>query len=368
MTPFGKVLFGQPGFRGSEEYLEFQFKFLTIVVLAGALLTGVFLLSVEFGVNPIAARHVVSMRIFTVGSLVLWLCLRGHKGRFLVLAWAYEILCMGEYLSTLVHVPADQLRIFWFVTNVPGVFLLLGHRAGWAITVLSVIIVVIANPHSAAPYSANAIVTFSLGMLYLALFFQIYAARSVSYFKRMQDYNRTLHRMATHDMLTGVLNARAYYEVCDQLIRVAQRKGTSYAVLFVDLDHFKSINDTHGHAVGDAVLRAVAACLGTSIRESDALGRIGGEEFSIFLPDTGIDAAREVAEHVRCSIEALMPSIGEGRLRVTASIGVGRSGGGDQSMLAIQQQADQAMYVAKSRGRNRVSCFDELAPEMERVA
>lgn len=362
MTPFGKVLFGQPGFRGSEEYLEFQFKFLTIIVLVGALVTGVFLVSVELGVNPIAAEHVVSMRVFTIGSLLLWLCLRGHKGRFPVLAWTYEILCMGEYLSTLVHVPSDQLRIFWFVINVPGVFLLLGHRAGWAITLLSVLIVALANPHSAAPYSVNALVTFGMGMLYLALFFQIYAARSISYFNRMQEYNGRLHRMASHDMLTDVLNARAYYEVCDQLIRVARRKGAPYAVLFVDLDHFKSINDTHGHAAGDAVLRDVAACLGRCIRQSDALGRIGGEEFSIFLPDTGLDAAKTVAEHARHSIEALMPSIGERRLRVTASIGVAGSGGGDRSMLAIQQQADQAMYVAKSRGRNRVSCFAELEP------
>jgi diguanylate cyclase (GGDEF)-like protein len=167
--------------------------------------------------------------------------------------------------------------------------------------------------------------------------------------------------MATHDMLTGVLNARAYYEVCDQMIRIAKRSHTPYAVLFVDLDHFKSINDTHGHAAGDVVLKSVADCLAKTLRGSDALGRIGGEEFSIFLPATEIAGAREVAETIRTSVEALMPSIGDKKIKITASIGIAKNQHSDQAMLEIQQQADQAMYVAKSRGRNRVSSFDDVA-------
>ncbi|MEO0317520.1 MAG: hypothetical protein RL404_1197, partial [Pseudomonadota bacterium] len=195
-------------------------------------------------------------------------------------------------------------------------------------------------------------------MIYFAVFFHAYARQSIWFFVRLRESNRELRELATRDMLTGVLNARAYYEICDSLIRVAQRNRAPYAVLFVDLDHFKSINDTHGHAAGDIVLKSVADCLSRSLRESDALGRIGGEEFSIFLPNTDRDGAVRLAEGIRSSIECLMPCIGERTLKVTASIGVARNQHSEQTMKEIQQQADQAMYRAKAGGRNRVSSFD----------
>jgi len=131
--------------------------------------------------------------------------------------------------------------------------------------------------------------------------------------------------MATRDMLTGVLNARAYYEICDSLINLATRNSTPYSVLFIDLDHFKSINDNYGHAAGDIVLRSVANCIQGGLRNSDVMGRIGGEEFSVFLPNTDAIAATQVAEQLRQSIEVLMPSFGDRQLKITASIGVARN-------------------------------------------
>lgn len=361
MSP-GQLLFGRVRFRASEEYLEFQFKFLAVIVVVGALVTGLFVVANALELNPLDSPHVHSMKAFTVFSCLLWFVLRGRKRWFLPVAWTYEAACLLEYLSTLVHVPSDELRIFWFITNVPGVFILLGKRAGWAITSLSVAIVVGANPYDVSPYSQNALATFSIGMFYLALFFHIYTDRSISYFVRMRESNRQLRHMATHDTLTGVLNARAYYDTCDRLIEVARRNGSSYAVLFVDLDHFKSINDTHGHAAGDIVLKSVAGCLAGNIRKSDALGRIGGEEFSIFLSSTDEQGGVRLAEAIRLAIEELMPCIGGQHLRITASIGlaIGRSGG--QTMLEIQQRADQAMYEAKAGGRNRVSVFVNTFP------
>jgi diguanylate cyclase (GGDEF)-like protein len=129
--------------------------------------------------------------------------------------------------------------------------------------------------------------------------------------------------------------------------------------LFIDLDHFKMINDQYGHASGDEVLRVVAQTLGQSIRGSDLLGRIGGEEFSIFLPNTHAQGALKVAENLRLAIEACEPLVQGQRLRITASIGVAIKRYADQSMHSIQQQADEAMYRAKREGRNRVSFFGE---------
>ena len=353
------LLFGKVEFEASEEYLEFQFKFLCIVILAGAALTGLLVLGSHSDVNSIHPSHVRSMTLFTLGSMLFWLSLRGRKTWFLRVGWPYEIFCLLEYSSALYYVSADEFRVIWFLTNIPGVYLLLGQRAGLIISSLTAVGLAFANPHLPAPYSPNALATLLASVIYLALFFHVYADRSMSYFLRMHESNTQLYQLAMHDLLTGVLNARAYYQTCDKLIHLAKRAGSPYAVLFIDLDHFKSVNDVHGHAAGDLVLKSAAQCIGQHIRSSDLLGRIGGEEFSIFLPNTDLDSAKRVAESIRQKIEALSIEIAPGQcLRITASIGVARNQHSDQTLKEIQQQADSAMYQAKKGGRNRVSCFE----------
>jgi len=174
----------------------------------------------------------------------------------------------------------------------------------------------------------------------------------------MRDYNARLQQMASHDPLTQVLNARAYYAACEQQIAQCTRSDLPYSVLFIDLDHFKAVNDTHGHAAGDEVLRVVACTLSRSLRSSDLLGRIGGEEFSIFLTDTPLSGALQLAEALRIEVEACRPQLENNPLRITASIGVATRSPNAQTMEVIQQLADAAMYEAKKAGRNRVSTLD----------
>jgi diguanylate cyclase (GGDEF)-like protein len=200
-----------------------------------------------------------------------------------------------------------------------------------------------------------------LAMAYMGVSFHAYVDRSMSYFKRMRDYNAQLHDLASHDPLTRVLNAGAYYRACDQQIHASQRANQPFAVLFIDLDHFKSINDTYGHAVGDDVLRAVAQTLQAHVRRSDVVGRIGGEEFSVFLPNTQVKGAELVAEALRVAIESIHIEVDGVRLKITASIGVAAKRFDEETMQAIQQHADQAMYEAKRGGRNRVSTFGDDA-------
>ncbi|MBK1681464.1 GGDEF domain-containing protein [Rhodocyclus tenuis] len=355
-SPFACLLFGRAEFHESEEYLAFQFKLLAIVLVSGALFTALFLLGEFSRINPLSGSpHLYSMSAFTAAALILWGLLRGHKERFLWIAWSYECACLLEYVSALAFVPQDELRVLWFFTNIPGVYILLGQRAGAAITTLSVVGLAFGNASLSAPYSPNGLATLIVALVYQGVFFHIYGNRSLSYFARMRASHEKLHHMATHDTLTGVMNARAYYSACEQMILLGRRHGTPFSVLFVDLDHFKSVNDMHGHAAGDAVLKAVAGALRTSIRTSDALGRVGGEEFSIFLPDTDLLGALQLAETIRRGIEQLMPVIESGPLRISASIGVAECSDRGQSMQEIQRQADAAMYAAKQQGRNRVS-------------
>ena len=354
---FQILLFGRYQFSESEEYLEFRYKFTIVLMVVGAFLTLLFILGTLSQINPIDWSHGRSMMFFTVSACASWWVLRGHPERYKAVAWFYECISLWEATSALLYVSVDELRILWFYTNVPCVFILLGQRAGWVITIGTIVGFVVGNQHLDKPYSANAVATGSLALVYFGVAFHAYVDRSLSYFKRMRDYNVQLQDMASHDPLTGALNARAYYRACDQLIRASQRANQPFAVLFVDLDHFKSINDNHGHSVGDEVLRIVANTITNNIRRSDVSGRIGGEEFSVFLPNTDAKGAEKLAESLRQAIESARPQVDDVTLTITASIGVAVKTFQDQTMQVIQQLADAAMYEAKKGGRNRVSTF-----------
>jgi diguanylate cyclase (GGDEF)-like protein len=356
------LAFGSPQFSEQEEYLEFRYKFLIVLMLTGAVLTLLFIVGTLSQINPIGWAHGRMMLVFTAGTFVLWFFLRGSPKRFKLVGWSYEILSLLEASSSLIYVSIDELRILWFYTNVPCVFILLGQRAGWFATGLTIVGFLAINEHLERPYSTNGVATGVLALVYFGVSFHAYVDRSISYFKRMRDYNAQLHDLASHDPLTGVFNAGAYYRACDQQIHASQRANQPFAVLFVDLDHFKSINDTYGHAVGDDVLRAVAQTLKDTVRRSDIVGRIGGEEFSVFLPNTEVAGATQLAEALRLAIEHIHIEVNGQRLRITASIGVAARQFGQESMQAIQQHADQAMYEAKRAGRNRVSTFGSGPP------
>jgi diguanylate cyclase (GGDEF)-like protein len=362
MSLFSRLVFGDTQFGESEEFKEFRYKFLCAVMLSCAFFTLLFLVGTSSGVNTLAPAHVRAMAGFTVSTLLMWWLLRGHAERFLTIAWCYEVLCLLEDCSALIHVSEDEMRIIWLLTNIPAVYILLGQRAGLLISVITLSAFAFGNAYLDRPYSTPALATSVIGGAYLTVFFHVYGDRAVSYFSRMRESYDKLRYMAEHDPLTGVFNARAYYEACERLILLAARTATPYAVMFVDLDHFKSINDTYGHAAGDAVLKAVAQALSQTVRKSDLVGRVGGEEFSIFLPGTDLEGAMRLAETLRQSIERLMPSVGAQALKVTASIGVARSRHSEVRMQDIQARADQAMYLAKRQGRNRVSVVDERPP------
>jgi diguanylate cyclase (GGDEF)-like protein len=154
---------------------------------------------------------------------------------------------------------------------------------------------------------------------------------------------------ARTDVLTGLLNRRAMHEALHQAAAIATRHDLPLAALMIDIDHFKAINDTHGHDVGDIVLKATALALLQSTRAGDTVGRWGGEEFLVVLPHTDRDAALAVAERVRAQV-AGESAAGDGPA-VTVSIGVGLYDPDDPRLLG---DADAALYAAKGRGRDRV--------------
>ncbi|MDP1733101.1 MAG: GGDEF domain-containing protein [Sulfuritalea sp.] len=159
-----------------------------------------------------------------------------------------------------------------------------------------------------------------------------------------------LEHLATHDSLTGALNRRALIEACALELARCRRNYQVMALLVMDLDHFKAINDTHGHQTGDRVLVDFAGRVGHVLRQPDRFGRFGGEEFVVLLPETSLAEARVVAERIRAEVASGHKDLPA----CTVSIGVAVSGPDDLEVDAIVARADAAMYRAKEGGRNRV--------------
>lgn len=165
-----------------------------------------------------------------------------------------------------------------------------------------------------------------------------------------------LEELATRDPLTGLFNRRELSRVLEEELERARRYQRPMALLWIDFDHFKDINDTYGHAAGDEVLRSVSRLLETSVRSVDAIGRFGGEEFVIVLPEMDLEEARDTAERLRRKVADSAQPLGDGQtVPLTISVGVAVYPDHGATLSALCAAADKAMYLAKDRGRNCVA-------------
>ena len=169
-----------------------------------------------------------------------------------------------------------------------------------------------------------------------------------------------LRTVATRDALTGTLSRRALREELTRAISLARRHKFELSCIFFDLDHFKNINDTNGHAAGDMVLRACVDACRSELRSTDTIGRFGGEEFVVVLPHTGSQAAMAVAEKVRSAIARCRVEGANGPLRVTASLGVATFNGGEIDADELIKRADTALYAAKAASRNNCQMWQTV--------
>ncbi|MDZ7802307.1 MAG: diguanylate cyclase [Trueperaceae bacterium] len=174
--------------------------------------------------------------------------------------------------------------------------------------------------------------------------------------RQVHAENRLRH-LATTDSLTGIGNRRQFLELARKAVAVSRRSGRPLGWVMFDIDGFKGVNDTHGHATGDLVLQTVAAIATASVREGDILGRLGGDEFALCLPDTDLEGAHALAERVRASVDDVrvaIPEAPEAYARVAVSVGVHVAVGAEIEVEASLAEADDALYQAKDQGGNRV--------------
>lgn len=164
-----------------------------------------------------------------------------------------------------------------------------------------------------------------------------------------------LHAKATHDSLTGLLNHEEILAVLDKELARSERDGICFSIIMVDIDHFKKVNDTYGHLAGDAVLRITAQKMQAMMRTYDSIGRYGGEEFLVILPECCLECAAAFAKRLCSCINSELMDLPDGMIPVTISLGVAASDGDTLSdRQTLVQAADAALYQAKENGRNRV--------------
>lgn len=186
--------------------------------------------------------------------------------------------------------------------------------------------------------------------------------RSLRYALKLGDTLEALRQLATRDQLTGMLNRREFDRIMAEEAERSQRFGQPLALVMVDIDHFKAVNDTHGHPAGDAVLKEVAKILVAQLRTVDRVARFGGEEFALILVQTGRGAAGDVAQRVVEAVAA-NPVVIEGgpTLNLTISAGVAVLPNDVSRIDLLVGAADRSLYAAKRGGRNRVMMHAELA-------
>lgn len=229
------------------------------------------------------------------------------------------------------------------------------------ITLLSVLltqlirffIFLLTNGNTADVFRGTSFISSLISPLVLAPVFSWYF---VGAFFKIKDLENQMRELATYDSMTNLYNRGACLLALENTMRQMKRAQADMIVLYLDIDHFKNVNDTYGHDVGDIVIKRFANYLKTSLRESDIIGRIGGEEFLVGLPGSDLENGQFVAEKLRKGIEKESIVLGNGAtIRITVSIGLSaHRHKEDVNTMEILKKADIALYNAKRNGRNKV--------------
>lgn len=197
--------------------------------------------------------------------------------------------------------------------------------------------------------SLAGLIAFSLSLFMIAM-----AIQALSYLHLVADTHNKLAAEASTDTLTGIANRRYLMRYATNEILRAQRYSRPLSLLMLDLDRFKEVNDRYGHSWGDEVLKAAAAATQTVLRSTDLLGRYGGEEFAVLMPETTTEEAVNVAERIREAVSAILLDTGNGEITIRVSIGVASLSATEADLHSLIDRADAALYSAKRGGRDRV--------------
>ena len=341
-------------FETHETPLKFKFRLLNSCLLVAVVFAFLVGLLNSLGLHNTGDFHGLVNYGFSVSSVGLLIWLRQSKDNFEKVANTLIVISLITFTSALIFVKDDQFRIIWFYITMFLAYTIIDNRAGVIATLVSIAIIILCNLIFDLGMSITTVQGALLGLVISSFLASIHIRKIADYEAILLNNNRELEVLATIDSLTGVMNKRMFNEMASKYLEAAQRNNKPLSLLYLDLDHFKLVNDQHGHQVGDIMLIKFTDIAGKCLRKSDLLGRIGGEEFAIVLFETDLEAAFQVAEKIRQRTEAAS-YLYEGKLvQITTSIGLSQFESSEDTLELIQQRADKALYKAKESGRNQV--------------
>lgn len=298
-----------------------------------------------------SAYTIASFNFVTFSCASLTLVYLNRGGRVPTAAWLATAVILFNLAAFLWSSAGAAYSFIWITVVPPFTFFLLGRQIGTWVTSAAfafVIIVMLTRTDWDSAY------TFSTGaFLNIIEVFLIHLLLFRYYERSRHDAYQALAYISETDKLTGLYNRQKIDQLMMQHIAQARASSVPLALVMVDVDHFKAINDDFGHLVGDHSLQHIANCLTTQLRDKDIVGRWGGEEFIILLPSTELNTAIDIAERIRQSVN----NIANTQRRLTVSMGLAMLAPED-SLSEWVSRADRALYQAKHHGRNRI----ELAP------
>lgn len=337
----------------SEEHRDFKYNLLAWIMVVATVSAAVFALMHVLGMNVIGTVHAqVNATYSSILFGLVWL-LKSKRLSFEVVLIGFVVTSYLTFVSALINVPDDSFRAIWFYLLVLVTFMLGGATMGIMVTAASLIGIFACVALFDLGLSEVSVMSVLLGLIIMSLMSFIFTNRVTCYTKVLDEKNATLKKMASEDDLTGIMNTRSFYDIGTSLFKLCQRQHMNLAVLYIDIDHFKKVNDVHGHLIGDHLLISLAQTIRTVLRDSDIFARIGGEEFCILLSDTDVRGGEILAEKIRSTVEASVMVVDDLELTATISIGVTQLNSEDSELKDLQSRADQALYKAKDQGRNR---------------
>ncbi len=340
-------------FNEDEELLKYKFKMMNSILLIITFFPALFGALSDFGINDIGEIHSKVDYAYSLLAFSLIFYLRRSKTNFNKTTKLLLFFSMITFTSALLFVPQDEFRMIWFFLLVFVAYALGGTKEGMTITITSIVIILVSNYFLDLKVSQTAINSSVLGIVIGSLLFKFYTNKILDYERALLEKNAVLHTYASTDSLTGTANRRVFTEVFERYFQICQRDNKDLALLMLDLDHFKNINDSHGHQVGDMILIKFSNVIQSLLRKSDTFARIGGEEFAILLFDTDMKGATNLAEKIHQQVNAIALCCGNEDVSVTTSIGISKNKKTDSSINDIFGRSDNALYEAKALGRDQ---------------
>ena len=341
-------------FGKDEDLQKFKLKMINLIFLIIAFFSTLFAVLSDLGINDLGPIHSKVNYAYGFFTFCLIFFLRLSKENYTKAANALLIASLLTFTSALILVPQDEFRMIWFYLLVFVAFMLGGSNTGILYTMSSIFVALLCNYFIDLQLSQVAINSSILGLIIGAALSRVYTNKISDYENILHERNKSLKYLATIDGLTGIINRRHFDEIVSRYFEIAQRSNKNISMIVMDLDYFKKINDTYGHATGDKLLVAFAEKLKPFVRKGDMFARIGGEEFAIAMFNTNSKDASIFAEKICRETRNICIDYEDAKVTVTTSIGITQNKKTDSTFDEMYIRADKALYQAKDDGRDRV--------------